>query len=209
MITIGFLNEFMCTRALPDYESYMVLLLTSGLPALLPKKYAMKTYKVGEVGWATIFSMDGTYTIISQRSPQYIRKMLEYLINDELVACGLRICRVAKAEKSSQYKVAVKGEGGALELHRKTRHLKDTFAKYIYGSVYFIKHSDNPDEYVRNALLPAPPDSIRKVILRKDINQMDVYVESATAGSFLGKYGNNVASASKLTGYSIKIFAIE
>ena len=57
MITIGFLSEFMCTRALPDYESYMVLLLTSGLPALLPKKYAMKTYKVGEVGWARAIAM--------------------------------------------------------------------------------------------------------------------------------------------------------
>ena len=199
----------MCTRALPDYESYMVLLLASGLPALLPKKYAIKPYKVGEVGWATIFSLDGTYTIISQRCPQYTRKMLEYLLNDELTECGLRICRVAKAEKSSQFKVAVKGEGNALELHRKTRHLKDTIAKYIYGSVYFIQYSSKPDEYVKNALLPAPPESIRKVILRKEINQMDVYVESAAAGVFLGKQGNNVASASKLTGYSIKIFAVE
>jgi transcription antitermination factor NusA-like protein len=209
MITIGFLTEFICTRALPDYESYMVLLLASSVPALLPRKYALKNYKVGETGWATIFSLDGTYTILSQRAPQYTRKMLEYLINEELTACDLKICRVAKAERSTQYKVAVRGEGNALELHRKTRHLKDTIAKYIYGSVFFIQFSRDPDEYVRNALLPAPRDGIRKVIHRKDINQMDVYVDKASAGIFLGKQGNNVASASKLTGFSIKIFATD
>ena len=198
----------MITRALPDHEAYLVSLVTDGVPALLPKKYAIKKYLVGEVGWAIIFQTDLTYIIISQRSPQYVRKMLEYLLEEQLSENGFRICRVAKAEKSTQYKVAVKGEGDAHELHQKTRHLKDTFPKYLYGSVYFIKFSNNTQQYIKNALLPASTDDIKKVILREEIKQADVYVDSTSVGLFFGKQGNNVASASKLTGYAIKIISV-
>lgn len=208
MITTGCLSQFIITRALPDHESYLVMLIASGIPALLPKKYALKVYLLGESGWATIFNMEGTYIILSQRCPQYTRKMLEYLINDELLATGLRIFRVAKTEHSRQYKVALKGTGTALDLYQKTRYLKDTIAEYVYGTVYFIKYARNPIEYVKNALLPAPRDSIRKVILREEMNQMDVYVDPSVAGIFLGKQGDNVLSASKLTGYIIQIVAV-
>lgn len=208
MFAIGYLTEFIITRALPDHESYLVFIISSGTPALLPKKYAIKQYKVGETGWATIFTTDRTYTILSQRAPQYIRKILEYLINDELIKTGMKICHVAKAESSSQYKVAVKGDGDVAELYSQTRHLKETFTKYIQGSVYFIKYSSNREEYVKNALLPGSRDKIQKVIYRKELNQVDVYVDSSSAGIFLGKRGSNVASASKLTGLSIQIIPI-
>lgn len=207
MLTVGILTEFMVTRALPDHEAYLVQLISSGVPALLPKKYAIRPYKIGETGWATVFTLDKTYTIMSQRSPQYTRKILEYLLRDELLATGLRIFRVAKTEQGSQYKIAVKGTGTAQELYQKTIYLKNTISKYVYGSVYFIKYARNPAEYVKNALLPAPRDSIQKVILREETKQLDVYVDSASAGIFFGKKGNNVASASKLTGYSIQIIA--
>lgn len=205
MITVGSLNEFMVTRAHPDYEAYLVLLFASGLQALLPKKYAIKPYKIGESGWATVFSLDKTYVVLSQRSPQYTRKILEYLIGDELEATGLRIFRVAKAEKSQQYKIALKGTGVPLDLYRRIQYLKDTIPKYVYGKIYFIKYARNPVEYVKNALLPAPTDKILKVIHRKDVNQMEVYVDMAWVGIFMGKNGNNVASACKLTGFKVKI----
>lgn len=208
MLTIGYLTEFIITRALQDHDSYLVFIISSGTPALLPRKYAIKQYKVGDTGWAVIFSIDGTYTTLSQRAPQYIRKILEYLINDELIMTGMKICRVAKAEQSSQYKVAVKGDGDVLDLYAKTRHLKEKIAEYIKGSVYFIQHSSNAEEYVKNALLPGSRENIQKVIFRKGINQVDVYVDSSSAGIFLGKKGSNVASASKLTGYSIQIKSI-
>ncbi len=207
MISVGYLTEFIVTRALPDHEAYLVLIMSNGTPALLPKKYAIKQYTVGEASWAAIFTMDGIYTILSQKSPQYIRKILEYLINDELQASELAICRVAKADNSSQFKVAVRGTGDVYELYKRVKPLQETIAKYILGTVYFIKYVSNKEEYIKNALLPGPRESIRRVILREEINQADVYVESASAGIFLGKKGNNVSSACKLTGYAIQIIA--
>jgi transcription antitermination factor NusA-like protein len=208
MIRIGYLSEFIVTRALPDHESYLVQLVAYGMPALLPKKYAIKQYTLGESGWAAIFNLDGSFTILSQRSPQYMRKILEYLIDKELQETGLRIYRVAKTEHARQFKIAVKGTGEAQDLYQKTLYLKSVIAGYIFGTVYYIKYKNNPVEYVKNALLPAPSAEIRKVIHREEINQMEVYVESTLAGIFFGKQGNNVASASKLTGYSIKIIAV-
>lgn len=208
MLTVGYLSDFVVTRALPDHEAYLVLLVSCGLPALLPKKYAVKPYQKGESGWATVFSIEKSYTIISQRAPQYTRKMLEYLLNDELMATDLRIFRVAKTEQGQQYKIAVKGSGDVRELYKKVRPMKNAIANYIYGTVYFIKYERNPVEYVKNALLPAPRDQIIKVIHREEINQMEVQVDVASAGIFFGKNGNNVAAASKLTGYIIQIIAV-
>jgi len=191
-----------------SHEAYLIFLPTNGLPALLPKKYALKQYRVGEVGWATIFDLDRSYTIVSQRAPQYTRKILEFLINDELTAHDLRIFRVAKTADGTQFKVALKGTGSAQELYHDVQHRKEEIAKYIYGSVYFLKYANKPEEYVKNALLPAPSKSIAKVILQEELNQIDVYVESASVGIFMGKHGNNVAAASKLLGYSVQIKAI-
>jgi transcription antitermination factor NusA-like protein len=207
MSTIGTLTEFIVSRALPSHEAYLVFLPNSGLPALLPKKYSLKQYRVGEVGWGTIFDLDKSYTILSQRAPQYTRKMLEFLISDELIAHNLRIYRVAKTADGTQFKVALKGTGSAQELYRSVQHRKDEIAKYIYGTVYFINYTNKPEEYVKNALLPAPTKDVLKVILRTELNQIDVYVEPASAGIFMGRHGNNVAAASKLIGYSIQIKA--
>ena len=205
MITVGYLTEFIVTRALPDREAYLVIITSNALPALLPKKYAIKAYGVGEAGWATVFQMDGTYTILSQSSPQYIRKILEYLIHDKLEETKLKICRVAKASSSKQYKVAVRGEGDPLVLYALVKPQKEMIERYILGSVYFIKQGSNKEEYIKNALLPGPSASVRMVIFREEINQVDVYVESSVAGIFYGKQGSNVSSASKLTGYAIQI----
>ncbi len=208
MSTIGTLTEFIVSRALPSHEAYLIFLPASGLPALLPKKYSLKPYRVGEVGWGTVFDLEKSYTILSQRAPQYTRKMLEFLINDELEAHDLRIYRVAKTADGTQFKVAVKGTGSAHELHRAVQPRKDEISKYIYGTVYFINYANKLEEYVKNALLPAPTKDIIKVILRQELNQIDVYVEAASAGIFMGKRGNNVAAASKLLGLSIQITAL-
>ena len=207
MITVGTLLEFTITRALPDHEAYLVMLFPDGIPALLPKKYSIKQYQLGESGWATVFNTEKTYLILSQRAPQYTRKILEYLINDELQASDLRIFRVAKTENGRQYKVAVKGSGRPEDLSARIRDMKELISKYIYGNIFFVKYVRNPVEYTKNALLPAPKDKIRRVIQQEEIKQMNVYVDTAAVALFYGTKGNNVAAACKLTGYTIKIIA--
>ena len=209
MLNVGTLIEFTITRALPDHEAYLVVLYPDGIPALLPRKYAIKQYRLGESGWATVFNTDKTYLIMSQRSPQYMRKILEYLINDELRATDLRIFRVAKTEQGRQYKIAVKGSGRPEDLSAKIRDMKEMISRYVYGNMFFVKYVRNPVEYAKNALLPAPKDKIKRVILQEEIKQMDVYVDSASAALFYGTKGNNVAAACKLTGYTIKIIAVQ
>jgi transcription antitermination factor NusA-like protein len=60
-------------------------------------------------------------------------------------------------------------------------------------------------EYIRNALVPAPPDKIRKVIYSSSIREAIVTVDPHYYGLFVGKGGANVATAAKLLDIAIRI----
>ena len=64
-------------------------------------------------------------------------------------------------------------------------------------------------EYVKNALVPAPLDKVRKVIYSSTLREAVVGVDPAYYGLFVGKGGANVATAAKLLDITILIRKVE
>jgi len=77
MVKVGHLVPVTIIKALPDYDSYLTMITGTELMGLLPRKYANRVFKVGDNTLAAIFQMEGIRITLSQRSPQYIRKLME------------------------------------------------------------------------------------------------------------------------------------
>jgi len=210
-IKVGYLVPFMVLKALPDYDSYFCNLIGTELYSLLPKKFSNRPYKVGESGWAAVFELKPPRIILSQKSPQYVRKTIESRFHGVLAANGMEIKRVATVSQADFFKVAVHCSNGTMsarEIYELFKPGEDTLREHIGGKVYFVLFSHIKKQFALNALVPAPIDRVRKVIYFEDMNSADVLVDRADVGLFMGKYKTNLTTAMKLTGVSINIMGI-
>jgi N utilization substance protein A len=207
MIHIGYLVPFTILKGLPDYEAYLVVLINKGIMAQLPRKYAMHDYKIGESGWASVFNIQGSRVTLSQKSTQYVRKVMEHILSPLLQKKSLKVKRVAKMAVGSFYKVAVEsltGMSGSDLLNEVRPYLEET-KDYIAEKVIIVQYSNDAQEYIANSLVPAPVKEIKQIRIFKNIKTARVIVPEQYVGYFLGPKAMNVLTAAKLTGYTIKI----
>jgi N utilization substance protein A len=205
MLNIGYLVPFTILKGLPDYEAYLVLLINKGIMAQLPKKYAMKNYKIGETGWASVFKIHGSRVTLSQKSTQYVRKIMEHILSPLIGDGIIKVKRVAKMAGGSFYKVAVESltmSGG--ELFKEVRPYLEETKEYLAEKVIIVKYSNDIKEYIANSLVPAPVDRIEHMRISEDM-KAKVLVPEEYAGKFIGPKAMNVLTAAKLTGYRIVI----
>jgi transcription antitermination factor NusA-like protein len=207
MLNIGYLVPFTILKGLPDYEAYLVVLIDKGILAQLPKRYAMRDYKIGETGWASVFNIQGARVTLSQKSTQYVRKVMEHILSPLIQDGMIKVKRVAKMAGGSFYKVAVEsltGMSGSELLNEVKPYLEET-KEYLAEKVIIIKYSSNVKEYIANSLVPAPGDKIRQIMIFENMKLADVKVSEEYVGKFLGPKAMNVLTAAKLTGYKIEI----
>jgi len=209
MLNIGYLVPFVVVKAMPDYDSFLTTLIDKGVFALLPRRYAFKDYRVGEAGWASVFGIKGARIILSQKSPQYVRKILEYLLSPLIKEEIIKFKRVARLADANFHKVAVAVNNpekySQRDVVKMCRPCFEDLKNYVSEKVIIVKYSEDTEEYIINALSPAPPERIDKVILNKGAHEAEVFVEDKYVGYFLGPKGQNVSTASKLTGFKITI----
>jgi len=204
MIKVGHLVPVTIIKALPDFDSYLTLVAGTEVTAILPKRYAGRTFRVGDSTFAAVFVMGESRILLSQKSPQYFRRLTELLVAPLLLDGRVRVRRAASISQSGFAKVSVESHTRddpvklCLTLLRRSR-------QYTDDTITLVRHSVNVEEYVVNALVPAPADRVREVIYFQHMGQADVFVDPACLGLFLGKKGANVATASKLTGVAINI----
>jgi len=204
MVKVGHLVPVTIVKALPNYESYLTLIAGTELLALLPKKYANRIFRIGDATLAAIFQIERNRIILSQKSPQYIRKLMELIFAPLLSEGKIKVKRASMVSKCKFAKVAIESLNGLDPVKQCLPYLKAA-KQYTDDTITLIRYSGNIKEYVVNALSPAPPEMVKKVIHFKSSREADVYVDSAYVGLFLGKGGANVASAAKLTGVVINI----
>jgi len=204
MLKVGQLVPITIVKALPHYDSYLALIAGTDLLALLPKKYASRVFRVGDTTLAALFTMAGNRITLSQRSPQYLRKLLELILAPLLREEKIRIRRAAMVSGSRFAKVAVEGLQGEDPIKECLHYLRGA-KQYTDTTITLVRYSDDMKEYIVHALSPAPAEMVRKVIHLRSSKEADVYVDPAYVGLFLGKGGANVSSAAKLTGVAINI----
>lgn len=201
---------FTILKGLPDYEAYLVVLIDKGILAQLPKKYAMRNYKIGETGWASVFNIQGARVTLSQKSTQYVRKIMEH-IHFPLIQDGMiKVKRVAKKAGGSFYKVAVESllEMSGSELLNEVKPYLEETREYLNEKVIIVKYSRDVKEYIANSLVPAPAEKIKQIMIFENMKLADVKVSEEYVGKFLGPKAMNVLTAAKLTGYKIEITGV-
>ncbi len=186
-------------------RSYLCKLLDSQFLAQLPKKWARKEYKIGESDWAAVFDMVGARITLSQKSNQYVRKILEYLLMPACTELNLKIKRTAWVTGYSFHKVAVQpqncdvGSSGELMAVIKPYIEKINIKDYISENISFVRYSHDLKAFVVNALCPpGHEDKIYKVIHHVEMNQVDVLADASAIPAILGIKGRNIVLAQKL-----------
>jgi len=212
MLKVGCLVSFIVIKNMPDYDSFLVSIVGKSILALLPRRFSGKEYKVGETGWAAVFEIQGARITLSRKSPHYIRRMLEYFMADLVRDKKIRFKKVAMVSGARFCKVAVEPVENGIsqaDLVSLCKPYLSEAREHINERITPIIYSRNMEEYVKNALAPAPLEAIRNVIYTKGMNTAEVYVDPMMLALFIGKRGSNVATASKLTGVNIRVKADE
>lgn len=212
---VGYIVGFIILKALPDYDAYLCKLMDSPLLALLPKKYSRKEYKIGDTDWACIFDMNGPRITLSQKSPQYVKKILEYLLLPILEEKNLKLKHVAWARGFRYHKVAIETPDSVIADSKELYQIlqpsleKINLKEYFSEKISFVKYSKDLKEYVINALCPpGDKNKIWKVIYHEEIGKIVVLVDNSVLGLFIGKGGENCLTASKLCGLEVEIKGI-
>ncbi len=206
LIKVGYLVPVVIVKALPDYNSYLTLIVGSELMALLPKRFANRVYRVGDRTLASVYGiLEGGRIVLSQRSSQYFRKLVELLLSELILDGRVEVKRAATVKGARFAKVSVSGRDGD-PVGLCIPYLRD-LRQYTDDTVTLVRYSPNLQEYVVNSLVPAPIEMVRRVICFETLREALVRVEAAYLGKFLGRGGLNVALASKLVRMKIKVEA--
>lgn len=203
-LKVGYLVPGVVVKSMPDHDSHLILISGTELLAFLPKKYANRPYKVGQNLVACVFMLERSRIILSQRSHHYYIRIAERIFGILIEEEKIKIKRAVSVTGAGFAKMAVESLNGVDPVKECLPYLPAMKA-YTDDTITLVRYSQDMKEYIGNALAPAPPDKIRKVIYSSALQEAVVAVDPAYYGLFVGKGGANVATAAKLLDITILI----
>ncbi len=199
VIKINYLVLFQVVKKLPDHDSLLCNIVGTQLFAQLPKKYAAHDYKIGDTDWAAVFEIKGARITLTQKSPAYIRKLIEYLVSEPLINYELSIKKIGIYQ--NLFKILIKTDKNFTN-----RDLNEIFKPYINsqeikkhfpeGKFVFTRYYENIEDLIKSLLLYE--DRIQRVIYFKSLAQATVYSENGSVGLLVGEKGKNLITAKKI-----------
>lgn len=179
--------------------------------ALMPFEEQIRgeRFRTGERVRAYLYSVDegfrGVFLRVSRAHPQFVVKLFE-LEAPELVAGSIKIVNIVR-EPGSRTKLAVASVDphvdpvGSLVGQRGVR--VSTVTSELGGErIDIIEHSDDQGAFVKEALSPA---KALDVVLDEPARRATVTVSEDQQSLAIGRGGQNVRLAAKLTGWNIDI----
>ncbi len=205
MLKIGQLIVAMVVKDLPDHPGYLTLVGDAGSQlAVLPKMLAAKRYKIRDGLTAAVWNMGVHYPVVSQSSVHYYRRIGELVLSPVMEEHHVRIRAVGSSPDSSFVKIAVESSDNRDPVPLCVPYVPE-FARYTPQTICLIAHATNTEDFIAHALGPAPRQWIREIVVYRESKTAQVIVERGGIDRFLGQHGTNVAMASKLTGYRIRV----
>lgn len=151
----------------------------------------------------------GPQIIVSRSHPSLIKRLFEFEI-PEIYDGTVQIMSIAR-EAGSRTKIAVYTKEtdidavGACVGHKGTR-IQNILNEIGNERIDVVEYNDDPVEYIKNALNPA---STLFVYVDEDTRMALVVVDDSQLSLAIGKDGQNVRLAAKLTGWKIDIKNVE
>jgi len=166
-------------------------------------------FRPGERIRAYLFSVEegqrGVFLRLSRAHPEFLRKLFEMEVPE--LAAGTIELKVIAREPGGRSKIAVMAHDdridpvGALVGQRGVR--VSTVTSELGGErIDVIEYSEKPEEFIEDALSPA---EVLSVTLDEENHKATVEVADDQQSLAIGRGGQNVRLASKLTGWAIDI----
>jgi N utilization substance protein A len=143
--------------------------------------------------------------ILSRANPQFLVKLFELEVPE--ISEGIVKIKSVAREPGVRSKIAVASEDPDIDpvgacVGAKGSRVQGVVQELRGEKIDIIPWSDDPTKFVCNALLPA---EISEVIIDETEKSMEIIVEDDQLSLAIGKLGQNVRLAVKLTGWKIDI----
>lgn len=150
----------------------------------------------------------GPQLIISRSHPSLVLKLLELEIPE--IKNGLVEVKAIAREPGVRSKIAVSSNDPKIDpigscVGQKGVRVQNIMDELNGERIDIIQWSGDIEEYIRTALAPA---KVAAIDLNKDVKRAKIYVNPDQRPLAIGKNGQNVRLASKLTGYELDIMDI-
>ena len=168
-------------------------------------------YKVGERYKVFVVevadSVKGIHLVVSRSHPGLVRRLFELEVPE--IAQGVIEVKALSREAGSRSKIAVHSTDANVDpvgtcIGPKGMRVQEIITELHGEKIDIIKYSDNPAEYVANALSPA---EVLSIDVDEDNKMCSVVVPEDQLSLAIGKEGQNVRLAARLTGWKIDISA--
>ncbi|MDA8417312.1 MAG: transcription termination factor NusA [Betaproteobacteria bacterium] len=192
-----------------DRGNYLV---ESGrVEALLPRDQLIQreSFRVGDRVRAYLLRVDrggrGPQVILSRVVPEFLSKLFELEVPE--IEEGLLEIKAAARDPGVRAKIAVHTRDRRLDpigtcVGMRGSRVQAVISELAGERVDIILWSEDPAQFVINALAPAEVNSIR---VDEDAHSMDVVVDEEQLAQAIGRGGQNVRLASELTGWNLNI----
>lgn len=166
-------------------------------------------YKVGERYKVFVVevanSVKGVHLVVSRSHPGLVRKLFELEVPE--IAQGIIEVKALSREAGSRSKIAVASTLENVDpvgtcIGPKGMRVQEIINELRGEKIDIIKYSDDPAEYVSNALSPA---DVLSIDVDSDKKICSVTVPSDQLSLAIGREGQNVRLAARLTGWKIDI----
>ncbi len=152
-------------------------------------------------------SVKGVHLVVSRSHPGLVRRLFELEVPE--IGQGIIEVKSLSREAGSRSKIAVHSNNPNIDpvgtcIGPKGMRVQEIISELRGEKIDIIKYSDNPAEYVANALSPADVISID---VDEDKKMCSVVVPEDQLSLAIGREGQNVRLAARLTGWKIDISA--
>ena len=179
--------------------------------AILPKEEQIRgeRYRIGERTRALLFLVEETHRginlFLSRSHPKFIAKLFEIEI-PEIANGAVEIKNIAR-EAGSRSKIAVASKQDGIDpvgscVGQKGVRISTIISELGGEKIDIIEWSDNPEDLIGNALSPAKIISVKA---NEKTREAEVTVDEDQLSLAIGKMGQNVRLAAKITGWKIDI----
>ena len=201
----------LCTGAVHRFDKGNLVVDLGKTEAILPRKEmcSKDNFKQGDRVRALILevkkSTKGPQIVLSRTHPMFVKRLFELEVPE--IDEGIVEIKGIAREAGDRTKMAVFSKEEKVDavgacVGMRGQRVKDIVRELGGERIDIIKWNDDIREYIKGALSPA---EISGIDINKNSLQARVVVEDDQLSLAIGKHGQNVRLASKLTGWNIDI----
>lgn len=206
------IGEIVTGEVYQVWKKEIMIIDDEGNELILPKSEQIPSdyFKKGETARAVVAKVDmrnsNPVIILSRTAPEFLERLFELEVPE--VFDGLITIKKIVREPGERAKVAVESYDDRIDpvgacVGMKGARIHGIVRELRNENIDVINFTNNPILYIQRALSPA---KISNVELKEEAGRAEVFLKPDQVSLAIGKGGNNIKLASRLTGYEIDVY---